>query len=148
MPRGEVRTETKNKKLTFRIKPSILKLFKTVCNGRSMNEVLEELVIREDERLNAKRKKIKIKPVDDIIKSYLNWDSEERYYLRPQDIYPYLSYGNVNISTVKIGKSLKRLNVPYKEGRGRVRYYMVPKILALKTSNKLFQAWKFEKVEK
>jgi hypothetical protein len=52
-----VKKETKSKRLTFRMKPSILKLFKTVCNGRSMNEVLEELIIREDGRLNAKIKR-------------------------------------------------------------------------------------------
>jgi hypothetical protein len=138
--------ENKDNRLTFRIKSSILELFDSVCNGRSRNEVLEELIIRENERLNAKRKKIKKKPVDHIIKSYFNWDSEERYYLRPKDMYPYVSYGNTNISTVKIGKSLKRLNIIYQERRGRIRYYKIPKILASKTSNKLYQAWKFEKV--
>jgi len=138
--------ENKDNRLTFRIKTSILELFDSVCNGRSRNEVLEELIVKENERLNAKRERIKNKPVDKLIKNCFDWNSKERYYLRPQDIYVYLSYGNTNISTVKIGKSLKRLNVPFKEGRGRVRYYMVPKILALKTSNKLFQAWKFEKV--
>lgn len=100
----------------------------------------------ELELLNNHNTKFNMKTeLDTLLISNFDWDSEERYYLRPKDIFLYLPSSN-KITSSTIGRALKKLKVAFKDGRSRTRYYKMPKVFEHVISENLYKAWNFEKV--
>ena len=84
---------------------------------------------------------------DSLIESCFDWNNEKRYYLESKDIFLYLSNMNKMITTSKIGISLKKMKIGFKEGRSRKKFYKMPKILRCVVADDMYQNWNFEDVE-
>lgn len=102
----------------------------------------------EIESLNKHNMTYRLKnEVESYLHAAFNWDDKQRYFIDVNSLYMIMSKHNRNITTSKIGKALKRMEIPYEERRARKRYYKIPNIKPEFNDNQINFNLKYETVK-
>lgn len=102
----------------------------------------------EIEKLNKHNMAYRLKnEVESYIHAAFSWEDKKRYFIDVNTLYMLMSKHHRNITTSKIGKALKRMEVPYEERRSRKKFYKMPGIKPEFNENNINFDMKYELVE-
>jgi len=81
--------------------------------------------------------------VDSMIQSVFSWDLPTRYYLKVEDIFNCLPIKN-NITTTKLGLTLKKMAIPFKKIGKNKKAYEMPKVKSIAVREEIYLNWTYE----